>query len=214
MKLYRMWMIYVLKNEKLIAHNRWLADKGEKTLRLEYPLTSDSIVFDVGGYKGEFAEDVYNKYACEIYVFEPVKELYEIIVKKFLGNTKVHVFNFGLSDSDQRVEINLADNSSSIYVESKEKEKIKLVSITSFIKDNNIEQIDLFKINIEGGEYSVLPNLINSGFVKIITNLQVQFHDFVSDAINKRIDIRCELSKTHKVTYDYFMIWENWERMD
>jgi hypothetical protein len=48
---------------------------------------SESIVFDLGGYHGEFAEKIYNKYQCSIYVFEPVKEHFNIIRSKFSGNS-------------------------------------------------------------------------------------------------------------------------------
>ena len=48
-----------------LQHERckpWFAVKGDQTLRLNYPLNKDSVVFDLGGYKGEFAADIYNKY--------------------------------------------------------------------------------------------------------------------------------------------------------
>ena len=31
---------------------RWFADDGDNTLRLNYPLDENSVVFDVGAYKG------------------------------------------------------------------------------------------------------------------------------------------------------------------
>ena len=40
-------------------------------------------------------------------------------------------------------------------------------------------KIDLLKINIEGGEYEVLENLIENDLIKNIDNIQIQFHDFV-----------------------------------
>ena len=62
---------------------KFLAEKGDYTLRLNYNLDKDSIVIDAGGYKGWFAENIYNKYKCNVYVFEPVKEYYDLIVNKF-----------------------------------------------------------------------------------------------------------------------------------
>ena len=64
---------------------KFLAEKGDDTLRLNYNLDKDSIVIDAGGYKGWFAENIYNKYKCNVYVFEPVKEYYDLIVNKFKG---------------------------------------------------------------------------------------------------------------------------------
>ena len=68
------------------------------------------------------------------------------------------------------------------------------------------------KINIEGGEFSVLPNLIENNNISNINNLQVQFHNFIDDAENLRAKIRNDLSQTHELTYDYFFVWENWEK--
>ena len=46
----KLYKIYILKDEFTIEVKKWFADRGDQTLRLEYPeLNSDSIVFDVGG---------------------------------------------------------------------------------------------------------------------------------------------------------------------
>ena len=37
---------------------KWWADGAEDTLRVHYPLTSDSIVFDVGAYDGGWSADL------------------------------------------------------------------------------------------------------------------------------------------------------------
>ena len=42
--------------------------------------------------------------------------------------------------------------------------------------------------------------------------LQIQFHNFIPNAEKLREDIREDFSKTHHLTYDYYFIWENWER--
>jgi FkbM family methyltransferase len=208
-RLKRLIGLYVLQDKTLVAHNQWLKDKGELK-RFDYPLNENSIVFDLGGYKGEFTEEIYNKFNCTVYVFEPVYELFKIIKDKFNKNDKINVFNFGLSDCNKSLEINLADNASSIYGKNGVKETIKLVSIFDFISENKIHYVDLLKINIEGGEYEVLPELINKGYVVNIENLQIQFHDFVDDAISKREKIINNLSKTHSSTFSYYMVWENW----
>ena len=41
---------------------KFLAERGDYTLRLNYNLDKDSIVIDAGGYKGWFAENIYNNY--------------------------------------------------------------------------------------------------------------------------------------------------------
>jgi FkbM family methyltransferase len=213
-KLVRLFKIYILKDKFLSAHSRWINDNGDNTLRLNYSLNSNSIVFDLGGYHGDFAEAIYSKYNSEIYIFEPVKEYYELIRKRFENNDKIHVYHFGLSDSDSSMEISVSESASSIYNDSEQKEKIYLKSVMNFITENKIEKINLFKINIEGGEFDVLPSILDANYMSNITDLQIQFHTFVDNAVEKRSKIRDSLSKTHTLTYNYWFIWENWTKND
>lgn len=46
----------------------WKINKLEN-LRYNYDLNEDSVVFDLGGYKGEWTEKIFSKYRCYIYVF-------------------------------------------------------------------------------------------------------------------------------------------------
>lgn len=204
--------LHLLKDDQLIAHQKWIKDKGDEVLRLNYPLNEYSIVFDLGGYKGEFSEKIYNKYNCTIYIFEPVPSFFNIIREKFSNNQKIHVFNYGLSSKNSSVEINISDDGSSIYQESKKKELIQLKSISDFIIEHNINKINLLKINIEGGEFDVLTEVLETGFVQNIDDIQVQFHSFVDNAMQRREDIRERLKRTHELSYDYFFVWENHKR--
>jgi FkbM family methyltransferase len=206
----------VISENDLLQYNRvqpWFAAKGDQTLRLDYDLNSDSIVFDVGGYKGEFAAEIVCKYNANIYIFEPIREFFLIIKNKFSNNEKVKPFNFGLAGKDQELEISLSDNSSSVYLNGENKETIQLKSIVDFIKTNKIKQIDLIKINIEGGEYELLESLIDNGCMSIFKNIQIQFHDFLFENAKERMNkIQENLSKTHELTYQYEFVWENWKR--
>lgn len=205
----------VLSENDLLQYKRvqpWFAAKGDQTLRLDYDLNSDSIVFDVGGYKGEFAAEIVCKYNANIYIFEPIRDFFLIIKKKFSNNKKVKTFNFGLAGKDQELEISLSDNSSSVYLNGENKETIQLKSIVDFIETNNIIQIDLIKINIEGGEYELLESLIDNGSMSVFKNIQIQFHDFLFENAKERMnEIQENLSKTHELTYQYEFVWENWK---
>ncbi|OXA92204.1 FkbM family methyltransferase [Flavobacterium hercynium] len=207
----------VINPNDLLQHNRvqpWFAVKGDQTLRLDYELNADSIVFDVGGYKGEFAAEILCKYNSNIYVFEPIKDFFEIIENKFLKNKKIQPFNFGLAGKDESLQISLSDNSSSIFLEGETKETIELKSIVDFLKANNITEVDLIKINIEGGEYELLESLIVHDCIGFFKNIQVQFHDFLFENAKERMnEIQNNLSKTHKLTYQFEFVWENWERL-
>ena len=191
--------------------NRWRKDNGEK-LRYQYDLNQSSIVFDLGGYIGQWTQDVYSKYNCNIFVFEPVEKFSKNISERFKDNSKIKVFNLGLSNEDKEIDISVKEDASSSYIKDENTSKIKLKKASAFMKENNIKKIDLMKINIEGGEYDLLDELISSGFINQIDNIQVQFHHFVNDAKNRMEKIQKELEKTHHLTFQYKFVWENWKK--
>ncbi len=192
--------------------DRWYSDGCEDTLRLDYPLTSESVVFDVGGYQGDFAQKIAARYDSWVYVFEPVPAFFELLVQRFRSNPKVKIFNFGLSKSDELTSITLSDNGSSVYRRGEANASIRLRDIRSIVDELGIKRIDLIKINIEGGEYVLLSRMLEEDILPICQDLQIQFHRFYPNAKRLRGEIRNGLKRTHALTYDYPFIWENWRK--
>ncbi len=198
------------QTEKQIVLHQWLNANRDKFLRLEYDLDEDSLVFDIGGYEGQWASDIFSKYSCRIYVFEPIPEYANNIEKRFSRNEKIRIFKFGLGNSTKNAKISLNNDRSSFLKGGKEYRNSQIVRAVNFIKEHDINEIDLMKINIEGGEYDLLEDLINSGEITKINNIQIQFHDFIANAETRMIKIQKMLRKTHYLTYQYKFIWENW----
>lgn len=188
----------------------WYRDNGDATLRLNYPLGPKSIVVDAGGYKGDWAADIHAMYNATVHVFEPIPEYAFNIRRRFKHNPKIIIRTEGLSNRDHESTIFVAEGGSSTIKPSSKEIKVKLIDAHGFLKD--FEKIDLLKINIEGGEYELLERLIETGDIRRVTNIQIQFHDFVSDARNRADYIRKSLGKTHRLTYQYDFVWENWEQ--
>ena len=203
--------IYVRHSSQFMRVVPWIKDKGDKTHRVDYDLNQDSIVFDLGGYEGQWASDIFCKYNCYIHIFEPVVTYSENIKKRFEKNNKVQVHSFGLASTNSSEKLSLSLDSSSIFGSGTNKIDIILVEAESFIHNSEIKFIDLMKINIEGAEYELLEYLIEEGIVSKINNIQVQFHDFVSDAESRMKSIQHNLRKTHYLTYHYEFVWENWK---
>jgi FkbM family methyltransferase len=191
----------------------WVSADGDNTHRLNYSLNEDSIVFDLGGYHGDWAELISKRYNSNIYIFEPFPAFAEIIRKKFISNPKIKVFEFGLSRKNETISLSNDENKSSHYTNtSKLKITAFLKSYSEFISENNIEHIDLMKINIEGGEYDLLEGIIDQNLTNRIKNLQIQFHDFIVENAHLRMtNIQENLKKTHFQTYSYKFVWENWQ---
>lgn len=207
---YYRWM--VLGDKFLPEVKRWFLEQSDGNLRLDYALDKNSIVFDVGGYEGSWASEIYQKFECSIFIFEPVPKFADDIKMKFIDNAKVKVLAYGLSDKNDKLLITLGGDNSSFYVNSKRSTVSAEIREFSheLLSSLGVEKIDLMKINIEGGEYDLLEHMINNGTIKLVKNIQIQFHNFVPNAIKRRELIRNQLGVSHQETWCYEFVWENW----
>ena len=112
---------------------RWFQDNGDHTRLLDHDLNEKSVVFDIGGYTGEFTDDIFNKFGCNVYVFEPVQKFYSQLCERFDENNKVRIFNYGLATENIQSSINIdmanGENTSILdrkIIESVQSEKIFL----------------------------------------------------------------------------------------
>jgi len=200
-------------NRQEIIIKRWKIQKGDKTLRLNYPnLNEKSIVFDVGGYEGQWTSDIYSKYNCNIFIFEPVNKFSENIKKRFAKNKKIRVYELGLSNVTKIATISNEDDASSLH--NGGNESIQLKSICEFMKENKINKIDLLKLNVEGEEYNILNNLISTGFIKKVEQIQVQFHKNIKNYREEYFKIKDKLNKTHKLNWRFPFVWEDWKKYE
>jgi len=188
-------------------------------------LTSDSCVLDLGSYKGEFAFKIQEKYNCDVYAYEPIEEFCDAIDS--VNNPKIHVNRFALGENDGTETIVVGgegttlekydriNNPSHKGNPSKDLKdlpttNIKMVNVVDEMQ--KYDSIDLMKINTEGSEYEILSSLIESGDIKKVENLHVQFHSFVPDAYVKYEAIKEKLNKTHDVVLDSLWKWTFWKR--
>ena len=194
--------------------DKWFADEGDKTSRLDYDLSEDSLVLDVGGYEGQWASDIFLRYRCFIHIFEPVPAFAANIARRILRNKRIVLHPCGLGRETKLETISVCDNGSSIFKKASQSVEIPIMSAAEFLRRERITLVDLIKINIEGGEYDLLEHLIETGFVTNIRNIQVQFHDFVPQAEARMLAIQAALTKTHELTWQYRFVWENWRLRD
>lgn len=199
-----------------INKKKWYQDKQEEILRYNYTLSPDSIVMDVGGYEGDFAAEIFARYQSTIYVFEPVERYITYLKDRFKNNSSIIIIPEGLGAKKETLQINVMEEASS-YERSEsihkkgQQESISIMNVEDFFVQFQIKKVDLIKINIEGAEYDLLDKMIEMGFIAKCVNIQVQFHDFYDDFEKRYLKIIQELEKTHKLTYSYPFVWENWQ---
>lgn len=191
---------------------QWYRDDGNHTKNLEHQLDQDSIVIDLGGYDGQWSSDIFSRYLCSIYVFEAVPAFSEKIQHRFVANPKIKSFPLAGGKDNRIDKIFLDDVGSSLIKKNAKSVDVEVVDVAQIFKICNISHCNLLKINIEGGEYEVLPRLISSGLINEIDTLQIQFHNFSSDSLARMNEIQTELRKTHELIWQYQWIWEKWQK--
>lgn len=191
---------------------QWRADNGDQRLIPVHDLNEDAFVMNVGGFHGDFAAEIYARYSCRINIFEPVPHFVHLMKERFAKNPRIEIFDIGLGGHTSTETISVNQFSSSIYRKvSKDSVEIKIVNIVDWLAANDIEKIDLIKINIEGGEYELLDKFLESSYINCTNEIMIQFHNFFPDAKARMEKIQKKLAETHTLTFQYPFIWENWK---
>jgi FkbM family methyltransferase len=206
------WRHRHLKRDYRAMVRRWYADGGDARFRFDYLLAPSSLVLDLGGYEGQWASDLYARHRCRICVFEPVKRFADAIEMRFIDNPDITTFAFALGGRSRNETISVCGASSSAYKRKADKETVRFVDVKQWFEEHAVDSVQLMKINIEGGEYELLERMIETDLIRRVSNLQVQFHYFAADAQIRMERIQDALRATHKPTYQYPFVWENWER--
>ena len=198
---------------------RWQASDSDARFRAGLSLGPDSIVLDLGSFDGDFAAYVSLKFGATCHAFEVVPEFCERIRTAAAGNAKLLVHPFGLAGATRQESIFLADEGSSTFVDrlsAGRRITIDLVRASDWFSSAlGARDVDLMKINIEGGEYELLEHMLEAGLVGRVRNLLVQFHEDVMPGAARRMQaIQAQLERTHRLTFQESFVWENWERRD
>lgn len=191
-------------------------------------LTHNSIVFDIGANVGIWTENIYNKYHPQIYCFEPASSSFNLLEQKFKDNNDIRLYKFGLGSTNRDIYLFTTNEKGGDVSEFLEKKRQRLLSnnniaiekcivkeFIQFIKDNNIDNIDLLAINCEGCEYDLLNHLLNTKYISNIKNILIQFHTpengVIIDKWEEKIKlIRNGLEITHIQIWNspgYFEMW-------
>ena len=209
---------------------KYLKDLKKKKLIENY-----DEIFDVGAHTGEYIKLFLklNKYA-KINAFEPLKKIYDKLVKRFMDNKNVNCSNLAIGEKKETLEINIMEhlesstlseiNYQSNYIIKKSivfgipinklmirKEKVQVQSIDNIFRKENLNKIDLLKIDTEGFVYEILKGCEQSiQKIKIIL-VEIHHSDLYNDhhpdkVHNFLVQSNFELIKSFKFP---FLNWED-----
>lgn len=190
---------------------KWVRDDGENLHLLNYPLGKNSLVVEIGGYKGYFSDKIINLYNPYLIIFEPVRSYYKFLKTRFSKNPKVKVYNKALSGHTGYENIYISKDTTSFILQSKNAQRIRVSDIGEFIKTLKPGLIDLMSVNIEGAEYKLLERMLKLKLLKKIKYLQIQFHNYLPNSAKIHRQLVKKILQTHKVRYSYPFVWEGFE---
>jgi FkbM family methyltransferase len=199
-----------LNNKSL---KKWFDDNGDNTHNITYDLNENSIIMDLGGYTGVWAQQMVDKYNPNVYILEPIHSFYDGMVSKFTNNPKVRLLNVGVGVENKDGVIYMSEDGSSSNLINGDGVNVKFNTIDTILNKFGLEYVDLIQINIEGDEYPLLENMISTGSINKFKNIQIQFHLGVINDIERREKIKLGLLLNgFKNKFDYPFVWESWKK--
>lgn len=172
---------------------------------LDWPLTAESVVVEVGGYKGRWALQIAARYQPRLFVFEPQPWAYDVC-KAALGDSAT-VLNYGLGDQDRVATMSKWEtDGGTLMLTTDTTNQVRLREISTIFKQLEITHIDLLLMNIEGYEHTLLPHMLDQGIYP--DRLMVQMHDFAGDSAV----MRARLARIYRLLWDYGDVLTAWER--
>jgi len=163
------------------------------------------VFLDVGAYIGDYSKQLIQRVPnAQVYAFEPNPESFQ----KLQTNEGITAYNMALGSTTKTIELrDLKDAKGSyltsayegvfnnIYKSSSFSFKADQTTLDHFCECNNIDTIDLLKIDAEGSEYDVLKGateLLSRGKIKIIqfefNEMNVESRIFFKDFANLLAD--------------------------
>jgi FkbM family methyltransferase len=195
---------------------KWFEDDGDRTHILNYKLGNDSVVIDLGAYKGIWVEMLLEKIypvKPKIILVEPVTEFYYFLKEKFKGHENVEILNVGVSITENEIQkkIYISNDGSSTNFKEGNPIECGFMPIDKILEKYNIDKVDLIQINIEGDEYSLMEYMISNKIINVFKNIHVQFHYGIDNDLERHEKIREEMRLLDfKINFDYPFVWESW----
>jgi FkbM family methyltransferase len=201
--------------------------RADPYLLVDADLPAGGVALDVGAYTGLWTgrllervdasgvTDLREPDVC-VHSFEPVRDAIAQLRAQLGGDPRVVVHEFGLGGRDRKEAMSVGGPGSSLYVDPSAPnmfgtERVEIRDVAVVLDEQEIERIDLIKINIEGGEYELIDRLYQTGWLRRTGPLIVQFHEFAPDAHRARRRNRRQLAETHRCTWSYPWVYERWD---
>ena len=185
---------------------------GQTLLWERQPIDSSSLVWDVGGFRGDWCAEALWRYGCSVVVFEAIPEFASEIARRFGQNARVSVVPAALGREDGTLDFNLDRDGSSAFVGDGPRLVVPVADVARHFAERAGSGLACMKVNIEGGEYDLLERMLETGLTACVRSLLIQFHQVAKDSAARRDRVRAELARTHDEVFCFPFVWERWDR--
>jgi len=187
----------------------WKELDGDNTFALDWPLTEYSHVWEISGFYGRWAKQIWNKYHCNITIFEPQDWAVTFLKHRFSDNERVTINPYGLWVMDASLPVyNYETDGASLLAEGARSQVVPFKDVYGEVDG----KIDVCLMNIEGAEFALIPYLIGNDLMKNFRYFWCQFHTFVPHSGRRMETIYEQMDRTHRIMWDFFPTAVAWER--
>jgi FkbM family methyltransferase len=148
-------------------------------------LPPNPVVIDIGGFIGDFALYAVKRFnARRVIVCEPSPRNWTLLLKNIANNgfeDRIEVVNKAVTDgSDAMMNLDARDEDqcmvSSYHQGEEALSAVSGISLGQLLVDHAVDDVDLLKIDCEGGEYVILESTPSDVFSRI-RNIVFEYHD-------------------------------------
>lgn len=167
-------------------------------------LSKKSTIVSAGvGEDASFDISLMDAYGCDVWALDPTEKSAQWVSANVLA-PEFRFHQTALSAADGFIEIFPPVEKSHVSAACRRSEhtenksyQVPSVRLSTFMRNEGINRIDVLKMDIEGAEYEVLDDMITSGTHKQIAQLLVEFHDHFSGFSVKETKAAVEQLRKH-----------------
>lgn len=177
-------------------------------------INQESVVVEIGGYKGRWAKLMADLYHPKLYVFEPQPWAFAIC-NEVLAGTGARVYDVALGTRSEFVTLGDygRDGASLLKTDHNDKINVGIIDTKKAFDELGLDAIDLCLINIEGYEYTLIPYMAECGLLRRIKIIMVQFHTFAANSVQHQATIAL-LNTDHDLLWNYGAMLSAWRLHD
>ena len=180
-------------------------------------LNENSILYSFGiGEDMSFDNTIIKNHNCHVFGFDPTPKSINWVKNQRL-NDNFHFYEFGINDKSGFIEFYLPKNSEHVSgsiitqknIDVMKKVNVEMKSLADIMNELGHKHIDVLKMDIEGSEYDVIDNILDSKIS--ITQILIEFHDrFFKNGKYKSKEV---IKKMNRSGYKIFAISDSFEEV-